>query len=142
MSAVQEARKALLCLFLATEETIAADINKKVEAAFAEKDAAYDLLVKIHADLVEAVGPNKSLLAANTELRRYKVAALEELLRFRTALEKIADPRKRDHSEPDAYTQLGCVMQIALDALEPVKPKGFFDKMIICSDESGEFDPA
>ena len=34
------------------------------------------------------------------------------------ALEKIADPRKRDHSEPDAYTQLGCVMNIANEALK------------------------
>ncbi len=38
--------------------------------------------------------------------------------RLRTALEKIADPRKRDHSEPDTYTTLGCVMQIAQDALD------------------------
>lgn len=29
------------------------------------------------------------------------------------ALEKIADPRKRDHREPDAATELGCVMHIA-----------------------------
>ena len=37
--------------------------------------------------------------------------------RLREALEKIADPRKRDHHEPDAYTQLGCVMHIASEAL-------------------------
>ena len=34
------------------------------------------------------------------------------------ALEKIEDPRKRDHKEPDAYTELGCVMNIATEALE------------------------
>lgn len=34
------------------------------------------------------------------------------------ALEKIADPRKRDHTEPDAYTELGCVMNIADEALK------------------------
>lgn len=33
------------------------------------------------------------------------------------ALEKIADPRKRDHKEPDTYTTLGCVMHIADEAL-------------------------
>jgi hypothetical protein len=38
--------------------------------------------------------------------------------RFRTALEKIADPRKRDHREPDAQTELYCVMHIAEQALE------------------------
>lgn len=32
------------------------------------------------------------------------------------ALEKISDPRKRDHREPDAYTELGCVMHIARTA--------------------------
>lgn len=37
---------------------------------------------------------------------------------YREALEKIADPRKRDHKEPDAYTTLGCVMHIADQALE------------------------
>lgn len=33
------------------------------------------------------------------------------------ALEKISDPRKRDHKEPDTYTELGCVMNIASEAL-------------------------
>jgi hypothetical protein len=41
-----------------------------------------------------------------------------ENYRFREALEKIADPRKRDHKEPDAYTELGCVMNIASEALQ------------------------
>lgn len=34
------------------------------------------------------------------------------------ALEKIADPRKRDHMEPDKYTEIGCVMHIANEALK------------------------
>jgi hypothetical protein len=41
-------------------------------------------------------------------------SAVQDLL---DALEKIADPRKRDHKEPDAYTELGCVMHIAETAL-------------------------
>ncbi len=36
---------------------------------------------------------------------------------LRQALGKIADPRLRDHREPDAYTELGCVMNIASEAL-------------------------
>lgn len=32
-------------------------------------------------------------------------------------LEKIADPRLRDHQEPDPYTELGCVMNMASEAL-------------------------
>lgn len=37
------------------------------------------------------------------------------------ALEKISDPRKRDHKEPDSYTTLGCVMNIAENALAEIK---------------------
>ncbi len=33
------------------------------------------------------------------------------------ALEKIADPRKRDHREPDKYTEVGCMMNMADEAL-------------------------
>lgn len=33
-------------------------------------------------------------------------------------LDKISDPRKRDHQEPDDYTKLGCVMNMATEALE------------------------
>jgi hypothetical protein len=38
--------------------------------------------------------------------------------KYKAALEKIADPRLRDHKEPDAYTELCCVMHIAAEALE------------------------
>ena len=44
-------------------------------------------------------------------------AAQERVRVLEEALEKIADPRKRDHKEPDAYTELGCVMSIAEAAL-------------------------
>lgn len=39
------------------------------------------------------------------------------------ALEKIADPRKRDHKEPDDYTEKGCLMHIANEALLAAKNK-------------------
>lgn len=42
----------------------------------------------------------------------------QKILRLEAALGKISDPRKRDHQESDAYTQLGCVMNIAKEALE------------------------
>lgn len=35
-------------------------------------------------------------------------------------LKKIADPRLRDHKEPDAYTQLGCVMHMAEETLREI----------------------
>lgn len=37
------------------------------------------------------------------------------------ALAKIEDPRLRDHKEPDAYTQLGCVMHMAGEARAEIK---------------------
>lgn len=40
---------------------------------------------------------------------------------YEDTLEKIADPRKRDHKEPDTYTQLGCVMHMAQEALDAGK---------------------
>lgn len=42
---------------------------------------------------------------------------IEALETTTKALNQIADPRKRPHQEPDAYTQLGCVMSIASEAL-------------------------
>lgn len=45
----------------------------------------------------------------------------ERMLKAVAALEKIADPRKRDHKEPDAYTTLGCVMHIAEECLAEIK---------------------
>lgn len=50
------------------------------------------------------------------ELSRKIEKMEEENRRLREALEKIADPRKR-HKEPGAYTDLGCVMKIANEAL-------------------------
>jgi hypothetical protein len=41
----------------------------------------------------------------------------ETISELRAALEKIADPRKRDHKEPDAQTEVYCLMHIANEAL-------------------------
>jgi hypothetical protein len=41
----------------------------------------------------------------------------ERIKKLKEALAKIADPKLRDHKEPDAYTELGCVMSIANEAL-------------------------
>lgn len=43
--------------------------------------------------------------------------------RYKLALEKIEDPRKIGHTEPDEYTKQGCLMNIAHEALkEPCTP--------------------
>lgn len=54
----------------------------------------------------------------------YVMMLAKECNGLREALEKIADPRKRHHSEPDKYTELGCVMQIAQDALDACRVEG------------------
>lgn len=43
---------------------------------------------------------------------------VREIERLEDALDKIRDPKRRDHSEADAYTTLGCVMNIADEALQ------------------------
>lgn len=45
-----------------------------------------------------------------------RIRFAEENARLSAALDKIRDPRLR-HKEPDAYTELGCVMTIADEAL-------------------------
>jgi hypothetical protein len=52
-------------------------------------------------------------------IKGVKILEAEHAL-MKEALEKIADPRKR-HKEPDKYTELGCVMNIADVALQGVK---------------------
>ena len=44
----------------------------------------------------------------------YKKAMAYDVLK--KTMDKIEDPRKRDHKEPDVYTQLGCVMNMAMEA--------------------------
>jgi hypothetical protein len=46
-------------------------------------------------------------------------AKLDALKKAMIALDKIRDPRKR-HSEPDKYTELGCVMNIADEAYREI----------------------
>lgn len=62
------------------------------------------------------------LSAANYPAYEAELTRLRELLAGAEAVvEKIADPRKRDHAEPDAYTQLGCVMNMANELLAKLR---------------------
>ncbi len=54
--------------------------------------------------------------AASPSARHLILNLISEIERLSDALDKIRDPRKR-HKESDSYTELGCVMQIADDAL-------------------------
>lgn len=44
-----------------------------------------------------------------------------KLERAKAWLEKIADPRKRDHREPDKYTEVGCMIYMAEEALKELE---------------------
>lgn len=71
-------------------------------------------------DFPEAFGSNAWILSKHAYIVGYEAgrASLEhENAALRGALEKIADPRKRDHKEPDAQTEVYCLMHIANEAL-------------------------
>lgn len=59
---------------------------------------------------------------AKDEFDRCAAEDIEYLLAlvdsYRQVLYKISDPRKRDHKEPDPYTELGCIMNMADTALK------------------------
>ena len=53
------------------------------------------------------------------------IHALLAMLEVATAaLEKIADPRKRDHKEPDKYAEVGCMINMADEALARIASLG------------------
>ncbi|CAM6004917.1 unnamed protein product [Sphagnum balticum] len=94
-------------------------------------------------DSIERLAREVSEINDFSEASKKKVQALWDLLDPYTilelifalktaseALEKIADPRKRGHSEPDAYTSLGCVMNIADEALATLSS--------VCGKEDGK----
>lgn len=48
---------------------------------------------------------------------RGQIKLLERNIQLRAALDMIRDPRLREHTEHDTYTEMGCVMNIADQAL-------------------------
>lgn len=58
--------------------------------------------------------------AANPETVKTLIDCLENM---RECLDKINDPTKRDHTEPDAYTTIGCLMSMAHDSLNFIKER-------------------
>ena len=69
---------------------------------------------------VIASGSSKSLLEIIDDNRSQIQWLTSALLSAVSALQKIEDPRLRDHKEPDAYTELGCVMNMASIALDEI----------------------
>ena len=69
-----------------------------------QKLKSYDIL-KEKSDIIQQLRQrNKTLEAAYNKLKK--------------ACEKVVDPRKIGHSEPDNYTRLGCLANIANEALK------------------------
>ena len=89
-----------------------------------ELDAAMELktLVTEYIELAAKHSREASVLSAKLVTVHLHSCELERKLEIaKKALEKISDPRKRDHREPDAYTELGCVMHIAEEALKEIE---------------------
>jgi hypothetical protein len=55
---------------------------------------------------------------ARTILDGLNVAINARVNKLEAALKKIADPRLRDHKEPDKYTECACMMYMAEEALQ------------------------
>lgn len=72
-------------------------------------------LKEVDETLRDRVILKRTIAARDAEISRLK-ANLDVAV---TALDKIRDPRKR-HSEPDKYTEVGCLMQIADTALAQI----------------------
>lgn len=83
-------------------DTLRAKTEELQDAVLCEHQAAVDMFCK-YDDMKDA----------NDILKERLAIAIE-------ALEKITDPRKRDHKEPDLYTTMGCVMFIAAKALSDI----------------------
>lgn len=69
-----------------------------------------ELDVKYECDVLDSQ-PTENI---NLYTHVIEASAVEPLIE---ALEKIADPRKREHQEPDKYTEVGCMINIAEEAL-------------------------
>lgn len=78
----------------------------ELEAANAERDLAVKAMNDAHHSLRMAGEYGRYV-----EAERARSRGLVETLR------KIADPRLRDHKEPDKYTECGCMMHMAEEAL-------------------------
>lgn len=64
---------------------------------------------------------NKELITEYERMKAQLKTCEQRLAIAVECLEKVSDPRKRDHKEPDSYTQLGCVMHMATEALQKIK---------------------
>lgn len=81
-----------------------------------------DQIDSLKQQLAEAQRDEHSACRRANRLAEQLLASEAHRAKLAEALEKIADPRKRDHKEPDAYTTLGCVMNIADVALASQPP--------------------
>jgi hypothetical protein len=123
LKAQEEAHQAERSNWIMLQEEYA---HLRQKLAYAEKEAQEQARLNGIGSEREAALSTKLDLANKTvfmlaeeyeNLRKFANDYEEQRDRYKVALEKIADPRKRDHKEPDAYTELGCVMNIANEAL-------------------------
>lgn len=55
--------------------------------------------------------------SAYEELKAENEKLIKRIKALRKALEKISDPTKMDHKEPDLYSKYGCLINVAYETL-------------------------
>jgi hypothetical protein len=91
--------------------------NKKLPEWVKDYAADHWIANTDHYSSIATAGVSCESFEAGAALVYERAKVLEE------ALEKIEDPRKRTHKEPDYYTEVGCMMNIAGEALEKWRGK-------------------
>lgn len=76
----------------------------------------YDYLAEIESlkTTIQTLQTGNIHLVDDLQRAKREIARSQRLVE---ALRKIADPRLRDHQEPDKYTECGCMMHMAEEAL-------------------------
>lgn len=85
------------------------------------EQAAIEINMRFESRLLDRLVAVGEWADANPSFHHIKQMQLQLMLQIaQEALDKIADPRKRDHKEPDKYTECGCMMNIAEKALNSI----------------------
>jgi cell division protein FtsB len=94
----------------------------ELRAMYDDQRAAYDGIKKFNGELTAEIDRLNSYVIAgyevmHDELKAANAKLTEQVKAFRAALEKISDPRKMNHTEPDLYTKYGCLIHLASEVL-------------------------
>lgn len=84
--------------------------------------SAGELMGEVNPGLYQGMGLIRKAIDMNTKSLHKEIEDLRAKLKIaEDALGKVVDPRKVGHGEPDAYTRLGCLANIANEALKTIR---------------------